>query len=144
MNNKYLIDTNVLIYALDNNSIFHESVNNLIYQPNIELFTTSKNLVEFISVVTKGESPAFTMQQALNHVKTFESLITILFPSKQTYSIFIDLLDEYKPNGLKVHDFEIAAIGIANGITTLVTANTKDFSAIKQISLIKISPDKIS
>jgi predicted nucleic acid-binding protein len=143
MRNKCLLDTNVLIYALDKDSAFHEPVNRIIYQPENELFTTSKNIAEFISVVTKGEHPAFEMSQALGHIRTFESFITVLFPSAFSYLTFKDILLEYQPKGLKIHDFEIAAIALAHGVSTIVTANTKDFSKIRQIEMVKVVPDMV-
>ncbi|MDF9799726.1 putative nucleic acid-binding protein [Catalinimonas alkaloidigena] len=46
------------------------------------------------------------------------------------------MLEHYQPRGLKVHDYEIAAIALANGITRIATFNSKDFSGIEDIEII--------
>ncbi len=43
---------------------------------------------------------------------------------------------KYKAVGLRIHDFEIIAIGRANGITQIATVNTKDFKGVEEISII--------
>jgi predicted nucleic acid-binding protein len=47
-----------------------------------------------------------------------------------------DWIIKYKPKGLLIHDFEIAAIGIANGINRIATFNTEDFKSISEIEAI--------
>jgi len=47
----------------------------------------------------------------------------------------MDLLKTYQPAGLQIHDFEIAGIGLANGINRIATFNRKDFIRISEIDL---------
>jgi len=51
--NNLLLDTNVLIYAIDEDSKYFHSVQRLLYSDNVKLFTTSKNISEFLAVVTR-------------------------------------------------------------------------------------------
>ncbi len=44
--NKILIDTNVLIYSIDEDSEFFESSRKMLFDDNYEIYTTSKNLSE--------------------------------------------------------------------------------------------------
>ena len=46
--NKVLLDTNVLIYSIDEESKYFNIAQKLIYSYKFELFTTSKNISEFI------------------------------------------------------------------------------------------------
>lgn len=49
--NKILVDTNVLIYSIDEDSKYFDSAQK-IFSEELELYTTSKNLSEFLTVVT--------------------------------------------------------------------------------------------
>ncbi len=51
--NKVGIDTNVFIYTLDKSSPHHKKCDILLKDPENELFTTTKNISEFIAVFTK-------------------------------------------------------------------------------------------
>lgn len=55
--NKIFIDTNVLIYAKDKSSSYHERSIKLLSQP-FHFYTSSKNLSEYFAVVTRGEISA--------------------------------------------------------------------------------------
>ena len=46
------------------------------------------------------------------------------------------MLQKYNPKGLKIHDFEIVSIVLANEINQIATFNIKDFESIEEISLI--------
>ena len=46
MSNQILVDTNILIYAVDEYSKFHDRAIDLIFNSNYEFFTTSKNISE--------------------------------------------------------------------------------------------------
>ena len=52
--NKIFLDTNVLIYAKDKSSSYHERSTKLLSQP-FQFYTSSKNLSEYFAVVTRGE-----------------------------------------------------------------------------------------
>ncbi len=47
--NKVLLHTNVLIYSVDEDSKYFQKVQNLLCSENIELYTTSENISEFIA-----------------------------------------------------------------------------------------------
>lgn len=48
-----LIDTNLLIYAMDKTSIHHESASHILLDPNHNLYTTTNNISEFFAVSSK-------------------------------------------------------------------------------------------
>ena len=51
--NKIGVDTNIFVYALDNSSIYHSICDTFLKDTENELFTTAKNLSEFVAVCTK-------------------------------------------------------------------------------------------
>ncbi len=134
--NNVLIDTNVLVYSTDEDSRFHEEAQNILFESDFELITTIKNISEFLAVVTKGKAPALSVNDALSIVTEFQNQMIILYPDADSFAQFQQLLRKYKPRGLKVHDFEIAAIALANGIDKISTFNKKDFTNIEEIILV--------
>lgn len=132
--NKLLIDTNVLIYSIDEGSKYFKKVQN-IFTDQFDLYTTSKNISEFLSVVTRIPKNPLSLGDALLVVEDFISMMTILYPTEESFLKFQNLLKKYKPLGLQIHDYEILSIGLANGIVTVATVNEKDFMKVKEIDL---------
>ena len=132
--NKILVDTNVLIYSIDEDSKYFDSAQK-IFSEELELYTTSKNLSEFLTVVTRFSQNSLSLKEALLVIEDFINTITILYPTKETFLVFRDLLKKYQPVGLQIHDYEILSIGLANQIDTVATFNEKDFKKVKEAKL---------
>lgn len=135
---KILVDTNILVYGIDEDSEFYRSARNILEQEKNQLATTSKNLVEFLSVITKSSGYNLDNDTALEIVEEIIQGIEILYPSEESIAIFLDLMNRYQPRGLKVHDFEIISIGLASGLHEVATFNTKDFKSVKEITLLEV------
>ncbi len=135
---KILIDTNILIYGIDEDSAFFKRAREILEQEKNQLVTTSKNLIEFLTVTTKSSGYNLNNDMALEIVEEIIEGVEIIYPTQESMAIFLDLMNRYQPKGLKVHDFEIISIGLANGIHEVATFNTKDFKSIKEISLLKV------
>lgn len=136
--NKVLFDTNLLLYAIDEDSKYFNSVQELLNDSTLNLYTTSKNISEFLSVVTRIPNTSISLKEALLVIEEFQSIFKILYPTEKSYSIFIDLLKKYEPIGLKIHDYEIASIALSNRIKNIATFNKKDFFGIEEIKLISL------
>ena len=59
--NNVLLDTNLLIYAIDEESKYFHSVQNLLNDDTNKFFITSKNISEFLSVVTRFPNTSITI-----------------------------------------------------------------------------------
>ncbi len=136
MKRNVLLDTNVLMYAVQDDSEFYERSQLVLNDLTLELFVTSKNLVEFVVAITKGEKPLATVNQALDMMETFEEQLHVLYPNFASLIEFERLVSVYQIRGLRVHDAEIAAIGLANGVSTIATFNTDDFKNLQEITLV--------
>jgi len=132
---KVLLDTNILVYSKDTSSVFHDASKKMFFNSD-EHFITSKNLSEYYCVVTKGENSLLTPQEALNDLTEFVVHCKILYPNQYSYQKLIELLKTHRLKGLKVHDFEIASIALANGINKIVTFNKPDFRTISELEVI--------
>ena len=139
MNNAFLVGTNVLIFAVDEDSRFHDGALNFLSQPEFNLFTTSKNISEFLVVLTRQNEVHLSTEECLDILDDLLVNITVLYPNQMTTKVFYELVRKYNPRGLWIHDVEIASIAIAYGIFTIATNNVADFNRIKELEIEKIS-----
>ena len=132
---RLLIDTNILVYGIDQDSKFYNLSRKILDHTNHQLVTTSKNILEFLAVITRSTGYNLNTDIALEILDDIIQSMDVIYPSQVSLAIFLELMGRYKPSGLKVHDFEIISIGIAEGIHQIATFNEKDFQDINEISL---------
>ncbi|MBV6477577.1 MAG: hypothetical protein HGGPFJEG_00316 [Ignavibacteria bacterium] len=58
---KILLDTNVLVYSIDKNSIHHKKAFELVNNFEYDLYTSSKNISEFLAVMSR-QKPNFALK----------------------------------------------------------------------------------
>jgi predicted nucleic acid-binding protein len=131
--NEVLIDTNVFIYALDKDSIYHQQSSQILSSSNNILFTTSKNISELFAATSKININRVAFNRFYGELK---QNIGILFPTSESLEVFEKLIKKYKPIGNRVFDIEIVSIMLSYNIKRLATINKKDFIDIEEIELI--------
>jgi hypothetical protein len=89
-------------------------------------------------VVTRNSGYSLETELVLEILDDIIQGFEVLYPSQDSLAIFLELMDRYQPRGLKVHDFEIISIGLADNLHRLVTFNAQDFNNVKEISLVEI------
>lgn len=136
---RILLDTNVLVYAVDKSSKYHYWSKKFFSDDRYDCFTTSKNLSEFLVTTTRGEEPFLSVEDAVSDVKNFRAICSILYPDSISTDLYLELCSQYQVKGLVIHDFEIASIGLSNQVNEIATVNKKDFSKI--VDLMVVSPD---
>ena len=127
-----LLDTNILIYALDKGNPFHHDAVTLIGDPSLNFFIATKNISEYFAVCSKLGIPlpkayGFYLQVCQN--------TQILYPDHQSLSVFEQLLQKYQPTGNRVYDMEIVSVAIVHQIPEVAKVNVKDFSGISEIKV---------
>jgi len=137
MNKRILVDTNILIYALDRDSKFHTQAHLLFNRHDIEIFTTSKNITEFLVVLTRDEDLNISIKECIESLEGMLADVTVLYPNKTSFELFYDLVRKYNAKGLWIHDVEIASIALAHGIKDIATKNIKDFKRLKEINILE-------
>ena len=135
MMTKLLVDTNVLIYALNQDSVYHNSAKPILLNPNYNFFITSKNVSEFFAVTSKLK---ISYQSSLNFYEELKTNTNILFPTEKSLPIFEKLIKQYQPKGNQVFDVEIVSIMLDNNINHIATFNQKDFIRITEVQIIKL------
>ncbi len=84
---KVLVDTNVLIYSIDEDSLFYDRARSLLNNPDFHLFTTSKNLLEFMVVATRSSGFGLPTNIALSILTEIIQSIDIVYPTEKSISI---------------------------------------------------------
>ncbi len=126
-----LIDTNILLYSLDKNNEHYNYSRDIISDNFDNIFITSKNISEFIAVLTKQN---IDYDIILNYLKIINNF-NVIYPDHNSINIFYELIKKYKPKGNRIFDIEIVSIMLSNGIKNIITVNKKDFEAIKEICI---------
>lgn len=66
---RVLIDTNILVYGIDKDSKYYDQAKKILGQRDKQLVTTSKNLIEFLTVVTKSSGYNLNSDLALEIIE---------------------------------------------------------------------------
>lgn len=133
--NKLLLDTNILIYAIDQESKFFTDARKVLESSDYHLLTTSKNLSELLTVITRSSGYDLNMKLGLAILEEILTGVSVIYPNHESLARFLELIGRYEPVGLHIYDFEIISIALANGIDHIATFNRDDFKQVKEITL---------
>ena len=141
---KSLIDTNILVYAYNVDSPFHEKAKRIIqkaFKGEIPIAVSVQNLVELYAVITdkrRVEHPLSPSRASdLVDFYKYHENIQVIAPTGRTLEILTGLIQKHKPRGQSIFDFLLAAKMIDNDIREIYTSNTthfKPFDIIKAIN----------
>jgi len=134
INETVVIDTNVLIYFFDETSSFYKKAREFVDDNFSDIVITSKSVSEFICALSKIEMYDIVLKELPHILADFK----VIYPDRFSIDILNSLVRQYHPVGIKVFDYEIASIMLANNIQKLLTNNIDDFKKIKEIEIIPL------
>ncbi len=128
------IDTNALVYYIDNTSPYHnEVVRNIEYlAENSKGVITQQNLVELLVVLTGRLGIKLLL--SLKYARTFADVFPVLTPLEETMELVFKILGDKNIKGIRLFDYYFSATLLTYGITKIYTYNKKDFRGIKGIT----------
>lgn len=140
--NTYLIDTNIIIYAYNQDAELHKQALSILQDAlnnEMSAFIADKSLYEFYAIITdpkRVEKPVTAVEaiEVMNFIKS--SNIKIILPTLNSIDILTGLLENYNIKKQRIFDIVLAAMAIDNNIDTILTRNDKDFAMIKEINAI--------
>lgn len=126
------VDTNVLVYANQRKSVYHEEALDRLERVGNEgavLWISRQVLREYLAAVTRpqGGDPALPMAVALERVRGFNARFEVAEDGPETFNQLLGLLARFPTAGKQVHDANLVATMLAYGVTRLLTFNTGDF-----------------
>jgi len=123
-----LIDTNILVYAINADSPKNHLAQ-LYLQNNItKLVVAHQNIFEALRVLThpKFANP-MTTQNAHEALWAIIEACRIVYPNNKTHYLALELISKNNLFGNQIFDAYLAATALSNNITTVATDNIKDF-----------------
>lgn len=129
-----LLDTNILLTATDEGRAGHDRAIKVVNEwPALGtiLYTSGQIIREYITVATRPVSQnglGMAMTHALANAHAFRQRMRLLAEDAKVANRLVVLLEEIKCAGKQVHDANVVATMLVNGIGTLITLNTEDFS----------------
>jgi uncharacterized protein len=136
-----IVDTNVLVYALDTAAPQHNAARTLLETARVDiatLYVTSQILCEFYSVMTNPRRVAQprTADEAMSVLSDALTFLHVLPIPASTIDRLLGLLRRRSVMGSNVFDLHIIAAIQANGIGTIYTFNVADFAIFPELSIV--------
>ncbi len=136
-----VVDTNVLVYALDATATQHAASHRLLQaarNPTVVLYLTSQILCEFYSIVTNPRRIAapYSPNEALEAISALLALPGIhLLPTPARAVVgWLDLLRRHPVIGGNVFDLQLVATMQANRVQRIYTFNARDFEVFSELT----------
>jgi hypothetical protein len=132
-----LIDSNVLIYAINSASPKHKAAQAYLQEHIGQMALAHQNITESLRVLThKQFSHPMAPDKAIKAINNIAEHCHVIAPEQGAHHIAIALMQKYKLGGDKIFDAYLTATALSAGITTITTDNTKDFLVFQEISII--------
>lgn len=132
-----LIDSNILVYAINKDSNKYKKAVNFLKNNEFDLVLSHQNILEAIRVLTHPKySHPIKPQLAIEAVLLIANGCRIISPNNITYHIVLDYIKKFNLSGNRIFDAYLAATALSNGIDEIATDNTKDFQKMTEIKII--------
>lgn len=138
LNGKWVFDSNLLIYFLDQSSSFFEQSKLLfgrILSGKIEAYCGQQNIIEAERILIQKYKKAIGETTSRLEILISEFSFQVITPFPYTLKTFHSILPSIKSGG-DIFDYYLAATMLDNGINKILTVNTKDFKGIKEIEAV--------
>jgi predicted nucleic acid-binding protein len=127
-----LIDTNILVFSTQVTSPRHSAARQALERARAtepRLFVTHQILREYLAVVTRpqGLERPLARHIAVERVGRFRAMFEVLQNGDPAFERLIRFVEEGKCGGRAIHDANIAATMMANGVSRILTDNGADF-----------------
>ncbi|MEE8056628.1 MAG: type II toxin-antitoxin system VapC family toxin [Pseudomonadales bacterium] len=135
------IDTNVLVYANVAESPFHQQALSTIeaaYQAGRALWISRQILREYLVIMSRPQAfetlPIATVKE---QAEQFTQRFVVADETSSTTQQLLVLLNRYTIGGKQIHDANIVATMQSYNISSVLTANVKDFKRFEDIITIE-------
>lgn len=136
-----IIDSNILIYAINADSPKHKKAQTFLRENLEELEITHQNILETVRVLTHQKfSKPMGLKSALTAIQAIARFCRIISPTPTTYYLWLELVKRYALTGNRIFDAYLAATALSNGIDVVATDNVLDFKKFKGLTVINPFP----
>lgn len=132
-----LIDTNILIYAINADSPKNKIAQKFLKDNLGNLEIAHQNILEAIRVLTHPKfSKPMTLKNATDALLGICESFDIISPDQKSYYLFLELINLHKLTGNRIFDAYLVATAISNNVFQIATDNIKDFKRFNQVKTI--------
>ncbi len=138
-----LLDTNILVYAADETSPFHQDAKVLREKGingEVSLCICPQVLSEYFAIITdpKRVNETRTQKEAVFEMEKYYSSKNILkiYPGSGVMEKTLDLLKRYNITKQTIFDLQLVATMLSNNVTNIYTLNQADFSKFIEIEVL--------
>jgi predicted nucleic acid-binding protein len=130
---RVMLDSNVLLAATDVDRAEHRDAMRILDhwpRSGTALYVSGQVIREYLSVATRpmeANGIGLSAAVAVRNVRAFRERLTLVHDSGNVIDRLLSLLSDVDCAGKQIHDANVVATMLAHGITTVVTANLKDF-----------------
>ena len=127
-----LIDTNILVYAVNSSDPHHKACASVVrraFAGTLEAVVFPQVLREFYSVVTSARlsQKPLTPEAAITQVEDFQTAIELMHPNAKCHAEWLNISRQIQPNGATTFDVSLIAQMKVHGIDHVCTVNAADF-----------------
>lgn len=132
-----LVDSNILVYAINKSSPKHKLAQKFLVENKNKLLVAHQNILETLRILTHPKYPnPMEIDKALEAVLKIVEALNVIYPQFETQHLVIELIKKYKLKSDQVFDGYIVATMLTNGINKIATDNERDFKRIIEIKVI--------
>lgn len=132
-----LIDTNLIIYAINSASPKHDQAKQFLLDNKRDLIVAHQNILEAVRVLTHPKfSHPMIFLKAEKSVNAITRATIIVSPTDETLPIAIMLMHKYSRGSNRIFDAYLVATMITHGIKQIATDNDRDFTLYTEITTI--------
>lgn len=136
MTERVLLDSNVLIAAIDSSRPGHLLARNLIESDPRALTVSGQNLREFLSTLTRPASVngyGADGDRAVADWTEVTSTLEFVDETPGSRQLLASFVSHGKAVGKQVHDANLVAVAVEHGATALITANRRPFERFTKL-----------
>lgn len=138
-----LLDTNLLARCIQPSHPLYGAATNAMKEfsaRNDRLFIVPQVLYEYFVVCTRPSAEygglGMTNEAAIAEIARACALFELLPDSPLIYTVWLDLVGQYKVLGKRAHDARLVAAMEVHGLRNIATFNERDFSRFQMIQVI--------
>ncbi len=137
-----ILDTNVLVYALDTDAPQYEAAKkacDAAAAGEFPAFITTQIVLEFVSIVTNPKRVAAptSLAEAWEDIRRFLAAFTLISLSPEDMPKVASISEELGLSGPKVFDVGIAVSALSAGIDTVCTYDTSVFARVPGLKVLQ-------
>ena len=141
MVDKVFIDTNVLVYLSDEKSKFYEDAYKkfMVLLSEKELWFSYQVIREFSVILSRSGRilNPLAPSELVKAVIKWKKVLKVCDENKVVNERLMKLIEKYEIKGKRIHDANIVATMLSNGIKKIFTYNVDDFKNFAEIEIIK-------